>query len=66
MPADPFPFGFPLQLKQHLNTARRGRVDRTPVVVLLHGEYHAKVMLPDGSTKVFPRAAVWVEGIDPA
>lgn len=65
MGADRFPFGFPQQLKEYLPTHRRGLVGRTPVVVLVHGGYHAKVMLPSGETKVFPRGDVWVEGVDP-
>ena len=61
-----FPFGFPQQLKEHLSTSRRGLAHKKkPVVVLVHGKFHAKVMFPDGDIRVINRDEVWVEGIDP-
>ena len=64
MSRDPFPFGFPLAEHAGLGVHRRGLKGRTPVAVLVYGEFHAKVMLPDGSTLVVRRDEVWIEGVD--
>lgn len=67
MGSDPFPFGFPLQLKREMEEgppASRGKVGSTPVVVLLRGRWHCKVMFPDGAVRVVPTSDVWVEESD--